>query len=102
MRKSAPRKSEKRKCRKSRSKAIPFEYRRQLKEDAEFELGCPEKEAVISVPAYSNDRQRAATRNAGLLADLEVERLINEPSAAALFFQLEHFEEDELFLVFDF
>lgn len=75
---------------------------RQLKEDAEFELGCPVKEAVISVPAYFNDRQRAATRNAGLLADLEVERLINEPSAAALFYHMEHFEEDELFLVFDF
>lgn len=75
---------------------------KQLKEDAEFELGYPVNEAVISVPAYFNDKQRAATRNAGLLANLEVERLINEPSAAALFYHMEHYDEDEMFIVFDF
>lgn len=75
---------------------------KQLKEDAEFELGCPVDEAVISVPAYFNDKQRAATRNAGLMAGLKVERLINEPSAAALIYHMEHYDEDELFIVFDF
>lgn len=75
---------------------------KQLKEDAGSELGYPVTEAVISVPAYFNDRQRAATRNAGLLAGLTVERLINEPSAAALFYHMEHYDEDEMFVVFDF
>lgn len=75
---------------------------KQLKEDAEYELGYPVEEAVISVPAYFNDRQRAATRNAGLLAGLKVERLINEPSSAALSYHMEHYREDEVFVVFDF
>lgn len=75
---------------------------KQLKEDAEFELGHPVEEAVISVPAYFDDKQRAATRNAGLLAGLKVERLINEPSAAALSYHMEHYDEDEMFVVFDF
>ncbi len=75
---------------------------KQLKEDAEFELGHPVEEAVISVPAYFNDRQRAATRNAGLLAGLRVERLINEPSAAALSYHVDNYDESELFIVFDF
>ena len=57
---------------------------RQLKQDAEAFLGEPVEEAVISVPAYFNDRQRAATKRAGQLAGLLVERLVNEPSAAAL------------------
>lgn len=75
---------------------------KQLKEDAEFELGHPVEEAVISVPAYFNDRQRAATRNAGLLAGLKVERLVNEPSAAALSYHVENYDESEVFIVFDF
>ncbi|MCM1541911.1 MAG: Hsp70 family protein [Blautia sp.] len=75
---------------------------KQLKEDAESELGYPVEEAVISVPAYFNDRQRAATRNAGLLAGLKVDRLINEPSSAALSYHIEHYNEEEMFIVFDF
>ena len=55
---------------------------KQLKQDAEAFLGEPVEEAVISVPAYFNDEQRYATREAGLLAGLKVERLVNEPSAA--------------------
>lgn len=57
---------------------------RRLKEDAEAFLGQTVTQAVISVPAYFNHRQRAATKTAGMLAGLKVERLINEPSAAAL------------------
>lgn len=75
---------------------------KQLKEDAEFELGHPVEEAVISVPAYFNDKQRAAARNAGLLAGLKVERLINEPSSAALFYHIENYYKEEMFIVFDF
>ncbi len=57
---------------------------RSLKRDAEAFLGEEVEEAVISVPAYFNDRQRAATKKAGIMAGLKVERLVNEPSAAAL------------------
>ncbi len=74
---------------------------RRLKEDAEAFLGEPVTEAVISVPAYFAEAQRAATKRAGALAGLRVERLINEPSAAALASRLGH-EEDETLLVFDF
>ena len=74
---------------------------RKLKEDAERYLGEEVTEAVISVPAYFNDDKRCATKNAGKLAGLKVERLINEPSAVAL---KHHRESDEMetFLVFDF
>lgn len=74
---------------------------RKLKEDAESFLGEPVTEAVISVPAYFNDDKRAATKNAGMLAGLKVERLINEPSAVAL---KHHAKDDgmETFIVFDF
>lgn len=75
---------------------------KRLKQDAENFLGEPVTEAVISVPAYFNDSQRAATRNAGLIAGLKVERLINEPSAAALAHHIDNIEDDELFIVFDF
>lgn len=75
---------------------------KQLKEDAELALGYPVEEAVISVPAYFNDKQRAATRNAGLLAGLKVERLINEPSAAALAYHADQCDDEEMFIVFDF
>lgn len=74
---------------------------KQLKEDAEEYLGETVEEAVISVPAYFNDNQRAATKEAGLLAGLKVERLVNEPSAAALAGRMEQ-EEEGVYLVFDF
>ncbi len=57
---------------------------RKLKEDAESYLGEPVKEAVITVPAYFNDAQRQATKDAGRIAGLEVKRIINEPTAASL------------------
>ena len=74
---------------------------RRLKEDAEAFLGQPVEEAVVSVPAYFNDAQRAATKRAGLLAGLKVDRLINEPSAAALACYDPH-QGDATFLVYDF
>ena len=72
-----------------------------LKADAETFLGEPVTGAVITVPAYFNDRQRKATRRAGELAGLKVERLINEPTAAALAYGIQTREEKEPFLVFD-
>src|SRR6266446_4018364 len=57
---------------------------RKLKLDAETELGIPITQAVITVPAYFNDAQRQATKDAGRIAGLEVLRLVNEPTAAAL------------------
>ena len=74
---------------------------KQLKEDAEQYLGCEVEEAVISVPAYFNDEQRFATKEAGEMAGLRVERLVNEPSAAALACRSESGEEDSSFLVVD-
>ncbi|MFT3773629.1 MAG: Hsp70 family protein [Minicystis sp.] len=59
-----------------------------LKRDAEAALGCPIEEAVITVPAYFGDLQRQATRDAGAIAGLKVERIINEPTAAALAYGL--------------
>lgn len=73
---------------------------RRLKEDAEAFLGEEVTEAVISVPAYFNDDKRCATKNAGRLAGLYVERLINEPSAVALKHHLES-KRMETFLIFD-
>jgi molecular chaperone HscC len=61
---------------------------RQLREDAEAALGVAVSDAVITVPAYFDDRQRQETRNAGALAGLRVERLLNEPTAAALSYGL--------------
>ena len=75
---------------------------RKLKEDAERYLGEPVEEAIISVPAYFNDMARNATKRAGMLAGLKVERIINEPSAAALACQNFNQEEDATLLVFDF
>ncbi|MFY7838093.1 MAG: Hsp70 family protein [Novosphingobium sp.] len=69
--------------------------------DVEAQTGTRPTEAVITVPAYFNDRQRKATRRAGELAGLTVRRLINEPTAAALAFGLQDKEEREPFLVFD-
>ena len=73
---------------------------RSLKEDAERFLGESVTEAVISVPAYFSDAQRKATRIAGELAGLKVEKLINEPTAAALAYGLHH-KQETTFLVFD-
>lgn len=75
---------------------------RQLKEDAERFLGEEVTEAVISVPAYFNDNQRYATKEAGKLAGIYVERLVNEPSAAALTASRLSGEEEGSYLVFDF
>ncbi len=75
---------------------------RQLKADAEHFLGEEVTEAVISVPAYFNDNQRYATKEAGELAGLRVERLVNEPSAAALTASRLGGREEGCFLVFDF
>ena len=72
-----------------------------LKADAEALLGAPVLEAVISVPAYFSDSQRQATRIAGELAGLKVERLINEPTAAALAYGLHQQQDETQFLVFD-
>jgi molecular chaperone DnaK len=71
-----------------------------LKKDAEGYLGQPVTKAVITVPAYFNDSQRQATKDAGLIAGLEVMRIINEPTAAALAYGLDK-KEDETILVFD-
>ena len=72
-----------------------------LKRDAEAYLGESVTEAVITVPAYFNDAQRQATKDAGQIAGLKVERIVNEPTAAALAYGLEKGKEDELILVFD-
>jgi len=74
---------------------------RSLKADAEAFLGETVEEAVITVPAYFNDKQRKATRRAGQLAGFRVERLINEPTAAALAYGLHQREKQTRFLVFD-
>ncbi|MFV8781129.1 Hsp70 family protein [Microbulbifer sp. SA54] len=71
-----------------------------LKEDAEAFLGCPVEQAVISVPAYFNDNQRFATKKAGELAGLRVDRLINEPTAAAMAYGL-HEKKEGVFVVVD-
>lgn len=72
-----------------------------LKRDAEEYLGEPVTDAVITVPAYFNDAQRQATKDAGQIAGLNVLRIVNEPTAAALAYGLERGKEDELILVFD-
>jgi len=71
-----------------------------LKADAESYLGQPVTQAVITVPAYFNDSQRQATKDAGKIAGLEVMRIVNEPTAAALAYGMEK-SEDQTVLVFD-
>lgn len=72
-----------------------------LKRDAESHLGEDVSKAVISVPAYFNDKQRKATKQAAEMAGLKVERLISEPTAAAIAYGFHQEEEDTKFLVFD-
>lgn len=72
-----------------------------LKEDAEKRVGSPITQAVITVPAYFNDAQRQATKDAGKIAGLEVLRIINEPTAAALAYGLDKVHKDQKILVFD-
>lgn len=78
--------------------AVILQY---LKSYAEDYLGEPVTKAVITVPAYFNDAERQATKDAGKIAGLEVERIINEPTAAALAYGLEKMDEDQTILVYD-
>ncbi|HLC88733.1 MAG TPA: molecular chaperone DnaK [Candidatus Nanoarchaeia archaeon] len=73
-----------------------------MKRDAESYLGQPVKNAVITCPAYFNDSQRQATKNAGEIAGLNVLRIINEPTAAALAYGLDKQDQDHTIMVFDF
>ena len=79
---------------------ISAQVLRKLKEDAEAYLGEPVKQAVITVPAYFNDSQRQATKDAGRIAGLDVLRIVNEPTAAALAYGLDK-TDMETILVFD-
>ncbi len=72
-----------------------------LKQDAEAYLGETVTQAVITVPAYFNDSQRQATKDAGKIAGLEVLRIINEPTAASLAYGLDKMEKDQMILVYD-
>jgi molecular chaperone DnaK len=72
-----------------------------IKRDAEAYLGTKVEQAVITVPAYFNDNQRQATKDAGLIAGLDVVRIINEPTAAALAYGLDKSEKEQKILVFD-
>ena len=72
-----------------------------LKADAESYLGSPVTQAVITVPAYFNDSQRQATKDAGKIAGLEVLRIINEPTAAALAFGMDKEDQDQKIMVYD-
>jgi len=72
-----------------------------IKRDAEAYLGSRVEKAVITVPAYFNDAQRQATKDAGAIAGLEVVRIINEPTAAALAFGIDKTDKEEKILVFD-
>ncbi|HEY8209763.1 MAG TPA: Hsp70 family protein [Myxococcaceae bacterium] len=72
-----------------------------LKEDAERQLGAAAEEAVITVPAYFTDAQRQATKDAGELAGFKVERILNEPTAAALAYGMDHLDREQFVLVYD-
>jgi len=83
------------------SQEISARVLQKLKRDAETYLGAEVDEAVITVPAYFDDAQRTATKEAGAIAGLEVLRIINEPTAAALAYGLEKGDTDQTILVFD-
>ena len=87
--------------RKFRAEELSALVLQSLKADAEAFLGEPVTEAVITVPAYFNEAQRRATRTAGELAGLKVERLLNEPTAAGLAYGLQDRPDNSTFLVFD-
>ncbi|MDO5334562.1 MAG: molecular chaperone DnaK [Coriobacteriia bacterium] len=80
---------------------VSAEVLRKIKTDAEKRLGEPVTQAVITVPAYFNDAQRQATKDAGKIAGLEVLRIINEPTAAALAYGLDKTNTEQKVLVFD-
>src|SRR6476620_10993492 len=80
---------------------VSAEVLRKMKKTAEDYLGEPVTEAVITVPAYFNDSQRQATKDAGRIAGLDVKRIINEPTAAALAFGLDKKEGDRKIAVYD-
>ncbi|HLV61327.1 MAG TPA: molecular chaperone DnaK [Fredinandcohnia sp.] len=80
---------------------VAAEILRKLRQAAETYLGEPVREAVITVPAYFNDAQRQATKDAGQIAGLEVKRIVNEPTAAALAYGLDK-KKDEKIAVYDF
>ncbi|RUM47990.1 MAG: molecular chaperone DnaK, partial [Hydrogenothermus sp.] len=84
-----------------RPEEVGAQVLKKLKEAAEAYLGEPVTEAVITVPAYFNERQRQATKDAGKIAGLEVKRIINEPTAAALAYGLDK-KSDVKILVYDF
>ena len=84
-----------------RPQEISARILQKLKRDAEAYLGDTVTQAVITVPAYFDDAQRTATKEAGTIAGLEVLRIINEPTAAALAYGLDKGSEDETILVFD-
>ena len=81
--------------------AVSAETLRKMKKTAEDYLGHEVTEAVITVPAYFNDSQRQATKDAGRIAGLEVKRIINEPTAAALAFGIDKVKKDGKFAVYD-
>ena len=83
------------------SQEISARILQKLKRDAEAYLGEDVKQAVITVPAYFGDAQRQATKEAGQIAGLEVLRIVNEPTAAALAYGLDSEKDDHLILVFD-
>jgi molecular chaperone DnaK len=85
----------------SRPEEISAMILAKLKADAEAKLGEPVTEAIITVPAYFNDAQRQATKDAGKIAGLEVKRIINEPTAAALAYGFNKKKEEKI-VVFDF
>jgi molecular chaperone DnaK len=72
-----------------------------IKSYAEEKIGHKVDKAVITVPAYFNDAQRTATKNAGKIAGLQVERIINEPTAAALAYGLDKLKQEQKILVYD-
>ncbi|MBI2380722.1 MAG: molecular chaperone DnaK [Gammaproteobacteria bacterium] len=80
---------------------ISAEVLKKMKKTAEDYLGEPVTEAVITVPAYFNDSQRQATKDAGRIAGLDVKRIINEPTAAAMAFGLDKVEGDKIVAVYD-
>jgi molecular chaperone DnaK len=80
---------------------ISAEVLRKMKETAEAYLGVKVAEAVITVPAYFNDSQRQATKDAGKIAGLEVKRIINEPTAAALAYGMDKQKGDQVIVVYD-